>query len=431
MENFVYETPTKVYFGKEEELNVGKIIAGYAPKKVLVHFGGQSARKSGLLDRVEKALEAEGIAYVELGGVTANPELKLVREGIALCQREGVDFVLAVGGGSVLDSSKDIANGVANPDIDVWDFSLGKCVPQKTLHKGAILTLAAAGSEMSNSCVITNTETNEKRGYGCSCNRMDFAVENPELTYTVSPYQTACGIVDIAMHTIERYFCPGEDTYLTDAIAEAVIKNVMKAGKDCLADPEKDVNGVFDYDRSKLIFSTVNSTLTGAQLYDILLERYHIQMEMETETYSLALAAVGDREEGFERLCQAIEEIDREEEQKVKKLNLTGMEERKMDAKSMYCVLNQVISISEAMETESESCILEECIGRISAEFAYLYPPGIPLLTPGEQITGQFIRNIKIYTEEGLYLQGLEDYTNQSIRVVKQTTKEQYEETNG
>ena len=238
MENFVYETPTKVYFGKEEELNVGKIIAGYAPKKVLVHFGGQSARKSGLLDRVEKALEAEGIAYVELGGVTANPELKLVREGIALCQREGVDFVLAVGGGSVLDSSKDIANGVANPDIDVWDFSLGKCVPQKTLRKGAILTLAAAGSEMSNSCVITNVETNEKRGYGCSCNRMDFAVENPELTYTVSPYQTACGIVDIAMHTIERYFCPGEDTYLTDAIAEAVIKNVMKAGKDCLADPE-------------------------------------------------------------------------------------------------------------------------------------------------------------------------------------------------
>ena len=238
MENFVYETPTKVYFGRNEELKVGKIIAGYAPKKVLVHFGGQSARKSGLLDRVEKALEAENIPYVELGGVTANPELALVREGIALCQREGVDFVLAVGGGSVLDSSKDIANGVANPEIDVWDFSLGKCVPQKTLRKGAILTLAAAGSEMSNSCVITNTETNEKRGYGCTCNRMDFAIENPELTYTVSPYQTACGIVDIAMHTIERYFCPGEDTCLTDAIAEAVIKNVMKAGKDCLADPE-------------------------------------------------------------------------------------------------------------------------------------------------------------------------------------------------
>ena len=135
MENFVYETPTKVYFGKEEELNVGKIIAGYAPKKVLVHFGGQSARKSGLLDRVEKALEAEGIAYVELGGVTANPELKLVREGIALCQREGVDFVLAVGGGSVLDSSKDIANGVANPDIDVWDFFPWKMCTAENIAK--------------------------------------------------------------------------------------------------------------------------------------------------------------------------------------------------------------------------------------------------------------------------------------------------------
>lgn len=237
MQNFFYETPTKVYFGKDEELKVGKIVAEFAPKKVLIHYGGQSAKKSGLLDRVKKALEDEGIAYVELGGVVANPELSLVRKGIELCLSEGVDFVLAVGGGSVLDSSKAIANGVANPEIDVWDFSLGKCVPQKTLRKGAILTLAAAGSEMSNSCVITNMDTGEKRGYGCSCNRMDFAIENPELTYTVSSYQTACGIVDIAMHTIERYFCPGEDTYLTDAIAEAVIKSVIKAGKDCLKNP--------------------------------------------------------------------------------------------------------------------------------------------------------------------------------------------------
>lgn len=237
MLNFVYETPTKVYFGKDEERKIGKILAEYTPQKVLLHYGGQSARKSGLLDRVKKALEVEKIQYVELGGVVANPELALVREGIKLCLSEGVDFVLAVGGGSVLDSAKDIANGAANPDIDVWDFSIGKCVPQKTLRKGAILTLSAAGSEMSNSCVITNTETGEKRGYGCSCNRMDFAIENPELTYTVSPYQTACGAVDIAMHTIERYFCPGEDTYLTDAIAEAVIKSVMKAGKDCLDNP--------------------------------------------------------------------------------------------------------------------------------------------------------------------------------------------------
>lgn len=237
MNNFIYETPTKVYFGKDEELKIGKLVAAYHPKKVLIHFGGGSARKSGLLDRVEASLSAENIAYVELGGVVANPELSLVRKGIALCQEEGVDFILAVGGGSVMDSSKDIANGVANPDIDVWDFSLGKCVPEKTLPKAAILTLAAAGSEMSNSCVITNSETGEKRGYGCSCNRMNFAIENPELTYTVSPYQTACGAVDIAMHTIERYFCLGEDTYLTDAIAEAVIKSTMKAGVDCLKNP--------------------------------------------------------------------------------------------------------------------------------------------------------------------------------------------------
>lgn len=237
MNNFVYETPTKVYFGKEEEKKVGKLIARYQPKKVFIHYGGKSAKESGLLDRVKESLEAENISYVELGGVVANPELKLVREGIALGIREGVDFVLAVGGGSVIDSAKDIANGIANPDVDVWDFSLGKCSPEKTLHKAAILTLAAAGSEMSNSCVITNSETGEKRGYGSSLNRMDFAIENPELTYTVNAYQTACGIVDIAMHTIERYFCPGEDTYLTDGIAEAVIKSVMKAGVDCLDNP--------------------------------------------------------------------------------------------------------------------------------------------------------------------------------------------------
>lgn len=237
MDNFIYETPTKVYFGRDEEKRVGQLVAAFQPHKVLLHYGGQSAKKSGLLDRVKQSLEAEGLAYVELGGVQANPVLSLVRKGIALCQAEGVDFVLAVGGGSVMDSAKAIANGVANPDVDVWDFNVKKAVPQKTLHKGAVLTLSAAGSEMSNSCVITNDETWQKTGYGCSCNRMDFAIENPELTFSVSAYQTACGAVDIAMHTIERYFSVGADTYLTDAIAEAVIKSVMKAGKDCIAEP--------------------------------------------------------------------------------------------------------------------------------------------------------------------------------------------------
>ncbi len=237
MENFIYETPTKVYFGKGEELNVGRIIKDFAPSKVLLHYGGKSAEASGLLSRVRQCLSAEGLSFVELGGVVPNPELGLVREGIALCRREGVDFVLAVGGGSVLDSAKDIANGVANPEIDVWDFSLGKAKPARTLRKGAILTIAAAGSEMSCSCVITNPATKEKRGYNHPCNRMDFAIENPELTFTVSPYQTACGIVDIGLHTIERYFCAGSGTWLTDALAEAVVKTVFEAGRECLRNP--------------------------------------------------------------------------------------------------------------------------------------------------------------------------------------------------
>ncbi|MCR4649423.1 MAG: iron-containing alcohol dehydrogenase [Lachnospiraceae bacterium] len=238
MDNFIYETPTKVYFGRETENMVGKLIKETGAKKVLIHYGGSSAIKSGLIDRVKKLLEEESLEYVELGGVLANPELSMVRKGIEICKENNVDFVLAIGGGSVLDSAKDIANGVANPDVDVWDFSTQKASPKASLKKAAILTISAAGSEMSNSCVITNSETKEKRGYGSSFNRMDFAIENPELTYTVNAYQTACGAVDIAMHTIERFFCPGEDTYLTDAVAIAVIKSVMKAGVDSINDPE-------------------------------------------------------------------------------------------------------------------------------------------------------------------------------------------------
>ncbi|MCQ2241510.1 iron-containing alcohol dehydrogenase [Treponema sp.] len=238
MDNFVYDTPTKVYFGKKEEENVGKYVAAFGAKKVLVHYGSGSAKKSGLLDKVTAALDAEKIAWVELGGVKANPELPLVRQGIELCKKEGVDFVLAIGGGSVLDSSKAIANGAANPDVDVWDFNLGKAQPKASLKKGCILTLSAAGSEMSNSCVITNPADGDKRGYGSPFNRMNFAIENPELTYSVNAYQTACGTVDIAMHTIERYFCPGTDTQLTDSIAEAVIKTINRAGVECIKNPE-------------------------------------------------------------------------------------------------------------------------------------------------------------------------------------------------
>ena len=190
-----------------------------------------------------------------------------------------------------------------------------------------------------------------------------------------------------------------------------------------LVSPEIGTAGVFDYDRSKLLFSTRYASMTGSELAQILLEKYHIQVEMETEHYVLALAAVGDSEEGFERLCQAIEEINQEEAQKKKEKR--EAEEPKA-GRTAYTSLSQFMSITEAMESESEIRKLEESVGRISAEFGYLYPPGIPLIVPGEQITGQFIRNMRIYMEEGLYLQGLEDYTNETIRVVAQnTTKEQ------
>ena len=237
MQNFIYYTPTKAYFGKDEEEKVGKIIKEYNPKKVLIHYGMSSAEKSGLLDKVKNYLDMENISYITLGGVKPNPELSLVRKGIELSKREGIDFILAIGGGSVIDSAKDIANGLANPSDDVWDYSIGVKKPSKTIKKGCILTISAAGSEMSNSCVITNDITKEKRGYGSDMNRMDFAIMNPELTYTVSKYQTACGAVDIAMHTIERFFCIGGDTYLTDEIVLAIIKSTMKAGLDSYNNP--------------------------------------------------------------------------------------------------------------------------------------------------------------------------------------------------
>ena len=182
-----------------------------------------------------------------------------------------------------------------------------------------------------------------------------------------------------------------------------------------LVNPEKGETAVFDYDRSKLVFSTKYASITGSELYHMLLEKYHIQMEMESEYYALAIAAVGDREEGFERLCEAIEDIDREEALREKKKKW-----EEQDEKAVYPVMNQAMLIADAMDMPCESRLLEECVGKISAEFVYLYPPGIPLIVPGEQITGQFVKKLKIYKEKGLELQGLEDYTGSKIKVVRQ-----------
>ena len=237
MDNFEFYAPTRMIFGKDTHLQVGKIIKEYGFKKVLVNFGGNSAKKSGLLDTVLQALDQEGIAYVTLGGVQANPTLSMARQVIELCQKEGVELILAVGGGSVLDSSKCIADGVGNPDVDVWKFFTKEAVPQKALPVGTILTLAASGSEMSNSCVITNEEGGFKRGFGSVTHRPLFSICNPELTYTVSKFQTGCGTVDIMMHTMERYFGLGEGTPVTDRIAEGLLKSVVEAGKVADQDP--------------------------------------------------------------------------------------------------------------------------------------------------------------------------------------------------
>ena len=237
MKDFNFYAPTRVVFGRESEEKLPQLIQQYGGGKVLVHYGGGSARRSGLLDKVEKMLSEAGIAYVELGGVVPNPLLSKVREGIELCRKEKVDFILAVGGGSVIDSSKAIGYGVEYPG-DVWDFWDGKAVPQSCLPIGVMLTIPAAGSEMSSSTVITNDEGMLKRGFNSDLCRCKFAIMNPERTYTLPPYQTAAGATDIMMHTMERYFSKYEDALLTDAIAEALLKTVMAAAKEVLISPD-------------------------------------------------------------------------------------------------------------------------------------------------------------------------------------------------
>lgn len=238
MRNFEYYTPTRVIFGKDTHLQVGTLLKEQGCHKVLVHYGGKSAVCSGLLDEVKTSLEDAGVAYVTLGGVVPNPRLSKVREGMELCRNEGVDFLLAVGGGSVIDSCKDIAYGVANPWTDVWNFFLKTETPKACLPVGSILTIAASGSEMSNSCVITNEDGWLKRGSIKSdlC-RPRFAILNPRLTYTLPQYQTESGCVDILMHTMERYFVNIETMEITDSISEALMQTVIYNARILMKEP--------------------------------------------------------------------------------------------------------------------------------------------------------------------------------------------------
>ncbi len=226
MVNFQYYAPTKVVFGKDTELQTGALAKEFGASKVLVHYGGNSAVKSGLLERVCNSLKEANLPYVTLGGVVPNPRLSLVYKGIDLVKKEGIDFLLAVGGGSVIDSCKAIGYGVYN-DCDPWLFYSKQAQAKGCLPVAAVLTIAAAGSEMSHSSVITNEDGWLKRGYSTDYARCKFAVMNPELTYTLPSYQTASGCVDIMMHTMERYFSHEPHTELTDRFCESLIRTVM------------------------------------------------------------------------------------------------------------------------------------------------------------------------------------------------------------
>lgn len=233
--DFQYYTPTKVIFGKNADEQCGAELKAQGASKVLVHFGGASAQKSGLLDKIYASLDKAGLAHISLGGVIPNPLLSLVKEGIALCRKEKVDYILAVGGGSVIDSSKAIALGVPF-EGDVWDIFLRKAAPSVAMPVSAVLTIAAAGSEMSDSVVITNEEGLLKRGFNSNLVRCKTAFMNPELTYTLPAYQTASGCVDILMHTLERYFL--RDTMdITDRIAEGLMQSVIAQSKIVMKEP--------------------------------------------------------------------------------------------------------------------------------------------------------------------------------------------------
>lgn len=237
MNTFEFYSPTKVIFGKAVEQQVGEQVKAFGGSRVLVHFGGGSVQKSGLLGRVEQSLRDAGVSYVSLGGVCPNPQLGLIHEGVALARTEQVDMLLAVGGGSVIDSAKAIALGVPY-DGDVWDIYERKATPQTALPVGCIPTLAAAGSETSSASVVTNEQGWLKRGYNSPLLRPRFALMNPELLYTLPAYQTACGVVDIIMHTFERFFSPGGVNEMTDSIAEAVLRTVMHYGAIACREPQ-------------------------------------------------------------------------------------------------------------------------------------------------------------------------------------------------
>ena len=264
MKDFNYYAPTEVVFGKQSEEQVAALVKKYGGTKVLVHYGGKSAERSGLLDKICGLLTAGGVDYVKLGGVVPNPRLSLAQKGIELCRKEDVDFILAVGGGSVIDSAKCIAYGVCM-EGNVWDLYLGKVEAPKTmLPVASVLTIPAAGSEMSEASVITNEDGDVKLGYSNNMSRPKFAIMNPERTFTLPPYQTAAGVTDMMMHTMERYFTKDDDMDFTTELAEAALRSIKNAIFAVLKNPE-------DYRyRAQIMWggSVMHNGLTGCGVAD-------------------------------------------------------------------------------------------------------------------------------------------------------------------
>ena len=263
MKDFNYYAPTEVVFGEQSEEQVARLVKKYGGTKVLVHYGGQSAVRSGLLGKMCDLLREGGIEIVTLGGVVPNPRLSLAQQGIALCRKEGVDFILAIGGGSVIDSAKCIAYGVPYKG-NVWDFYLGKDKPSSMLPVACVLTIPAAGSEMSESSVITNEDGDVKLGYSNNLSRPKFAIMNPKRTFTLPPYQTAAGVTDMMMHTMERYFTKDDDMDFTTDVAEAMLRSIKSAVFAVLKNPK-------DYrHRAQIMWggSLMHNGLTGCGVSD-------------------------------------------------------------------------------------------------------------------------------------------------------------------
>jgi len=237
MKKFTFYSPTEVIFGKDTELKVVDEIKKHGGSRVLIVYGGGSVVKSGLLEKIEHLLTEGGLLFTSIGGVCPNPRLSLARKGVEKAKEFDANFILAVGGGSVIDTAKAIAHGTANPGTDIWLYWMKDAVLNKSMPVGVVLTIAAAGSETSDSAVLTDEITSTKRGLGSDFNRPKFAIMNPELLYTLPLYQLSCGIVDIMMHTMDRYFTPTEGNELTDEIAESLLRVVIKNGKIAMKNP--------------------------------------------------------------------------------------------------------------------------------------------------------------------------------------------------